>query len=347
MNQPQSERPVGGASASSLLNEFNECSFSSMSGFSSSNILLKSTTNSAAFISISNTQNKLRQALLLSYGSPSRFLLLKMFENKAERVAAEGGGVNAAHSPLCEGGADAGSAVHVGFCHTDMGHWQTATSVIKPWTVRLNGTTKHWSCHFHLEVRSRDFLQTPGQDALVQRFLFYPDGRVEAETPPVLATQHVLAELGRVHAAAARRRHAEAFLEQTLQDLRRRGQKGGTLPWPRWRCVDILAFSKRGDVGDGRDVAPLSQKFPSSPQNWSASSPCLPSPVGCSPDLLLASRSLPTMHCRLIVSLLGPKRHAEKPPKSAGGSEEHSGGVCLALSLLPPGAGLMERPCDA
>lgn len=34
------------------------------------------------------------------------------------------------------------------------------------------------------------------QNALVQGFLFYPDGSVDGETPPVLATQHVLAELG-------------------------------------------------------------------------------------------------------------------------------------------------------
>lgn len=57
----------------------------------------------------------------------------------------------------------------------------------------------------------------------VQRFLFYPDGGVDGETPPVLATQHVLAELGRVHAAATRGGHAEALLEEALQNLRREG----------------------------------------------------------------------------------------------------------------------------
>lgn len=54
----------------------------------------------------------------------------------------------------------------------------------------------------------------------VQRFLFYPDGGVDGETPPVLATQHVLAELRRVHAAAARGGHAETFLEEALENLR-------------------------------------------------------------------------------------------------------------------------------
>lgn len=34
------------------------------------------------------------------------------------------------------------------------------------------------------------------QNALVQGFLFYPDGRVDGKTPSVLATQHVFAELG-------------------------------------------------------------------------------------------------------------------------------------------------------
>lgn len=55
--------------------------------------------------------------------------------------------------------------------------------------------------------------------SLVQRFLFYPDGRVHGLTPPVLATQHVFAELRGVHAAAAGRGHAEALLKETLQHL--------------------------------------------------------------------------------------------------------------------------------
>lgn len=38
--------------------------------------------------------------------------------------------------------------------------------------------------------------QSLSQNALVQGFLFYPDGRVDGQTPPILATQHVLAELG-------------------------------------------------------------------------------------------------------------------------------------------------------
>lgn len=63
--------------------------------------------------------------------------------------------------------------------------------------------------------------------ALVQGFLFYPDGCVDGETPPVLAAQHVLTELGGVHAAAARRRHAETFLEKTLQNLRGEEEDSG------------------------------------------------------------------------------------------------------------------------
>lgn len=63
----------------------------------------------------------------------------------------------------------------------------------------------------------------------VQRFLFYPDGGVDGETPPVLATQHVLAELGRVHAAATRGGHAETFLEEALENLRREEADGAAL----------------------------------------------------------------------------------------------------------------------
>lgn len=61
--------------------------------------------------------------------------------------------------------------------------------------------------------------QSLSQNALVQGFLFYPDGRVDRETPPVLATQHVLAELGGVHTASARRCHTKTFLKKTLQNL--------------------------------------------------------------------------------------------------------------------------------
>lgn len=66
--------------------------------------------------------------------------------------------------------------------------------------------------------------QSLSQNALVQGFLFYPDGSVDGETPPVLATQHVLAELGRVHAASTRCRHTETFLEKALQNLKTRGR---------------------------------------------------------------------------------------------------------------------------
>lgn len=66
--------------------------------------------------------------------------------------------------------------------------------------------------------------QSLSQNALVQGFLFYPDGSIDGETPPVLATQHVLAELGRVHAAPTRCRHAETFLEKALQNLKTRGR---------------------------------------------------------------------------------------------------------------------------
>lgn len=66
----------------------------------------------------------------------------------------------------------------------------------------------------------------------VQRFLFYPDGGVDGETPPVLATQHVLAELGRVHAAAARGGHAETFLEEALENLRRDGAERSSVNEP-------------------------------------------------------------------------------------------------------------------
>lgn len=61
--------------------------------------------------------------------------------------------------------------------------------------------------------------QSLSHNALVQGFLFYPDRSVDGETPPVLATQHVFAELGRVHTSSTRRRHAEAFLEKAFQNL--------------------------------------------------------------------------------------------------------------------------------
>lgn len=55
---------------------------------------------------------------------------------------------------------------------------------------------------------------------LVQRLLLYPDGCVHGLTPPVFTTQHVLAELRRVHSSATGRRHTEALLEETLQHLK-------------------------------------------------------------------------------------------------------------------------------
>lgn len=67
--------------------------------------------------------------------------------------------------------------------------------------------------------------QSLSQNALVQRFLFYPDGSIDGETPPVLATQHILAELGRVHTASTRCCHAETFLEKALQNLKTKGNK--------------------------------------------------------------------------------------------------------------------------
>lgn len=67
--------------------------------------------------------------------------------------------------------------------------------------------------------------QSLSQNALVQGFLFYPDGSVDGETPPVLTTQHVLAELGRVHTTSTRCRHAETFLEKTLQNLKTEGRE--------------------------------------------------------------------------------------------------------------------------
>lgn len=54
---------------------------------------------------------------------------------------------------------------------------------------------------------------------LVQRLLFYPDGCVAGLTPSIFPTQDVFAELGGVHTPAAWRHHAEAFLEQSLQNL--------------------------------------------------------------------------------------------------------------------------------
>lgn len=69
----------------------------------------------------------------------------------------------------------------------------------------------------------------------VQRFLFDPDRAAasgSAETQ--LATQNVLAELGRVDAAAAGRLDAEAFLKEALQDLQEHMESqvssGGTSP---------------------------------------------------------------------------------------------------------------------
>lgn len=76
----------------------------------------------------------------------------------------------------------------------------------------------------------------------VQRFLFYPDGGVDGETPPVLATQHVLAELGRVHAAATRGGHAETFLEEALENLRREEADGAALTSRRTTLVHLILW---------------------------------------------------------------------------------------------------------
>ena len=60
---------------------------------------------------------------------------------------------------------------------------------------------------------------------LVQWFLFDPDGRAgDGLAPDEVATHDVLAELGGVHAAAARPLHREALLEQPLQHLRQRSE---------------------------------------------------------------------------------------------------------------------------
>lgn len=54
----------------------------------------------------------------------------------------------------------------------------------------------------------------------VHRFLFDPDGAAgPGPAQAQLAAQDVFAELGGVHAAAARRLHAEAPLKEALQDL--------------------------------------------------------------------------------------------------------------------------------
>lgn len=82
----------------------------------------------------------------------------------------------------------------------------------------------------------------------VQRFLFYPDGGVDGETPPVLATQHVLAELGRVHAAATRGGHAETFLEEALENLRREGADGAALMSRRTTLLSLLLGGRLGSV---------------------------------------------------------------------------------------------------
>lgn len=69
----------------------------------------------------------------------------------------------------------------------------------------------------------------------VQRFLFDPD-RAAASGPAEtqLATQNVLAELGRVDAAATGCLDAEAFLKEALQDLQEHMESqvstGGTIP---------------------------------------------------------------------------------------------------------------------
>lgn len=61
--------------------------------------------------------------------------------------------------------------------------------------------------------------------SLVQRFLFDPDrGTGEGLAVPQVATQDVLTELGRVDSPTAGRLDAEAFLEETLEDLQTDGQ---------------------------------------------------------------------------------------------------------------------------
>lgn len=57
--------------------------------------------------------------------------------------------------------------------------------------------------------------------SLVQRFLFDPDGgAVVGRAVPKVPAQDVLAELGRVDAATARRPDVEALLEEAFEDLR-------------------------------------------------------------------------------------------------------------------------------
>lgn len=63
------------------------------------------------------------------------------------------------------------------------------------------------------------FCGSDGGVWLVQRLLFYPDGRVDGLTASLLPTQDVLTELRRVHSSAARCHHGETFLEQSLQHL--------------------------------------------------------------------------------------------------------------------------------
>lgn len=81
--------------------------------------------------------------------------------------------------------------------------------------------------------------------SLVQRFLFDPDGgAVVGRAVPKVPAQDVLAELGRVDAATARRPDVEALLEEAFEDLRtgetRQADIRGldlSLPCLHFRCI--------------------------------------------------------------------------------------------------------------
>jgi hypothetical protein len=57
------------------------------------------------------------------------------------------------------------------------------------------------------------------RQGLVQGLLLYPDGSGGGLRSPLLPAKYILAELGGVHATPTGRSHAEAPLEQPLQDL--------------------------------------------------------------------------------------------------------------------------------
>lgn len=101
-----------------------------------------------------------------------------------------------------------------------------------------------------------DGLRWALRQGLVQGLLLYPDRSGGRLRSPLLAAEHVLAELGGVHATPTGRSHTETPLEQPLQDLPQK-KEGSAMP----RCRRVCPAWPCGQVGISQGKLPSPVKI--------------------------------------------------------------------------------------